>query len=138
MIAWIKLDSPLLGKCTESCSWLSFINLAFVFRSPTEVFSLEGHWTTDFKQNCSSGQEGRLDHMLKSRAVQAEACVNPYSIVSRMKFLLLHSLTFFFSHLAWLRAVQEEKMSFSLCYTATYILLTLWQLLLCVQTHSPV
>lgn len=34
--------------------------------------------------------------MLKSRAVQAEACVNPYSTVSRLKFLLLHPLTFFF------------------------------------------
>lgn len=57
------------------------------------------------------------------------------SINSRQTFMLFHPLAFF--RTAWQMAVEEEKMSFNLCCTATYMLLTLWKLPFCIQTCLP-
>lgn len=94
MIAWIKLDPP---------CWGNALNLAADCLLLTQHLSWEGLvrslvWKASKLQTLSriAFQARKGDWIVSWRAVQAEAHVNPYSGVSRLEFLLLHPLTFFF------------------------------------------
>lgn len=137
MIAWIKLDPPCWGNALNLAADCPLLTRHLSW----EVLVRSLVWKTAELQTLSriAFQARKGDQIMYWRV---EQCKQRLLLTLTVLFQDWHFCCcihwLFFFHPAWLMAVQEEKMSFNLCYAATYILLTLWQLLLCVQTYLPV